>query len=114
MGNSLSDFVSVSGASLLGSGAKDCSKELVSVSSPEPRSLRMSLTAAETSGNSVLELVKKEETGASVTGMLSSMAWSLAKAVMRSDRSGSSFSADTNLTGLGKFLDGDLILSGFK
>ena len=80
----------------------------MSVSSPEPRSLRMSLTAAETSGNSVLELVKKEETGASVTGMLSSMAWSLAKAVMRSDRSGSSVSADTNLTGLGKFLEGDL------
>ena len=75
--------------------------------------------AADTSGRSELELVRKEDTVPEVTGTSSSIAWSwdkhvltyynmtivgmmttLASDEMRSDKS-SSTSTDSNLTGLG-------------
>ena len=81
------------------------------------RSSRILLMAADTSGRSELELVRKEETVPEVTGTSSSIAWSwadenmlkhdncgvtntLASDEMRSDKS-SSTSTDSNLTGLG-------------
>ena len=83
------------------------------------RSSRILLMAADTSGRSEVELVRKEDTVPEVTGTSSSIAWSwdkhvltcvivmivglvdtLASEEMRSDKS-SSTSTDSNLTGLG-------------